>query len=127
MNQAPEVDSNFICQHPNCGKKSCRLCKDVAHSPLHCNQVEKDEEVEKRAYIEGKMSEAMIRVCLQCKKPFVKQDGCNLIKCECGAKMCYLCRKPVTNYIIVYYHFSIIIVKVSYIMFSSFHTSPLCL
>ena len=98
MNQAPEVDSNFICQHPNCGKKSCRLCKDVAHSPLLCNQVEKDEEVEKRAYIEGKMSEAMIRVCLQCKKPFVKQDGCNLIKCECGAKMCYLCRKPVKNY-----------------------------
>ena len=44
------------------------------------------------------VSQALIRTCYSCKKPFFKQDGCNKMTCECGAKMCYLCRKPVTDY-----------------------------
>ena len=44
------------------------------------------------------ISQALIRHCYSCKKPFFKQDGCNKMTCECGAKMCYLCRKPVTDY-----------------------------
>ena len=88
----------FVCQHPECSKQSCRLCKDIAHPNLRCDQVEKDAEVEKRTYIENKMTEALIRVCYKCQKPFIKQDGCNKMQCECGAIMCYLCRKPVQGY-----------------------------
>lgn len=45
-----------------------------------------------RTYIETKMTEALIRNCYSCKKPFLKVDGCNKMTCACGAKMCYLCR-----------------------------------
>ena len=45
-----------------------------------------------RTFIETKMTEALIRTCYQCKKPFLKVDGCNKMTCACGAKMCYLCR-----------------------------------
>ena len=56
----------------------------------------KDVEVAKRTYIEDAMTAAVGRRCWRCKKPFVKQDGCNRMFCDCGAEMCYLCRKPVT-------------------------------
>ena len=98
MNQSVELEPLFVCQHPDCSNQSCRLCKDIPHPSLRCDQVEKDAEVEKRTYIEGKMTEALIRVCYNCKKPFIKQDGCNRMQCNCGASMCYLCREPVMGY-----------------------------
>ena len=38
--------------------------------PLRCNEVEKQGETNMRAYIETKMSEAMLRTCPNCKKRF---------------------------------------------------------
>ncbi|XP_068249309.1 uncharacterized protein [Palaemon carinicauda] len=32
------------------------------------------------------------RECPQCKKRFIKQAGCNQVKCSCGAGICYYCR-----------------------------------
>jgi len=29
---------------------------------------------------------------------FFKEEGCNKMTCVCGAKMCYICDKPVTDY-----------------------------
>lgn len=98
MDSAPEENKVFNCQNPDCGKESCRLCKEMSHIPLRCEEVEKDAEVRKRTYIENKMTEAMIRKCWKCSKPFVKTDGCNKMTCECGASMCYLCREPVRDY-----------------------------
>jgi len=98
MDTSPEENKIFQCQNPECGKESCRMCKEIAHIPLRCEEVEKDSEVRKRTYIENKMTEAMIRKCWRCKKPFFKSDGCNKMTCECGAQMCYLCRKPVRDY-----------------------------
>lgn len=51
-----------------------------------------------RLFIEEEMSEALIRKCYNCKKPFVIRDGCNKIQCSCGATMCYRCRQPITGY-----------------------------
>ena len=98
LETTPEEQPTFSCQHPDCQKFSCRKCNEESHIPLCCDEVEKDAEVAKRTFIENKMTEAMIRVCYRCKKPFIKQDGCNKMKCECGGTMCYLCRKPVTSY-----------------------------
>ena len=94
----PEENKHFVCQNPDCGKDSCRICKETSHIPLRCEEVEKDAEVRKRTYIENKMSEALIRKCWKCTKPYVKTDGCNKMTCSCGAKMCYLCHQPVKDY-----------------------------
>ena len=29
---------------------------------------------------------------------FFKEEGCNKMTCQCGAKMCYLCKEKVTDY-----------------------------
>ena len=39
-----------------------------------------------------------MRKCYRCEKPFVKEQGCNKMTCECGAQMCYVCKKPVKDY-----------------------------
>ncbi len=99
MDTTPEENKVFVCQNPDCGKESCRLCKEISHIPLRCEEVEKDAETRKRTYIENKMTEALIRKCYKCSKPFVKLDGCNKMTCpDCGAQMCYLCRQPVRDY-----------------------------
>ena len=38
------------------------------------------------------------RECPKCKKSFMADDGCNLIKCSCNAMMCNLCKQPVEGY-----------------------------
>nr|CAD7261137.1 unnamed protein product [Timema shepardi] len=94
----PNDDKVFRCLNPDCMKESCRLCKELNHIPLRCDEVEKSEEVKLRTYIEDRMTQALVRTCWKCKRNFVKEDGCNKMTCSCGAKMCYICRKPVEDY-----------------------------
>lgn len=97
--ETPKEENKVLkCLDPSCGKESCRLCREESHIPLRCDEVEKDAEVRKRTYIENKMTEALLRKCYKCERVFLKSDGCNKMRCKCGAQMCYLCRKPVTGY-----------------------------
>ncbi|XP_025831279.1 uncharacterized protein LOC108735577 isoform X2 [Agrilus planipennis] len=91
-------DKLFRCLNPSCMKESCRECKEPSHVPLRCEEVEKDEDVKARIYIENKMAEALIRKCYKCGLKFVKSDGCNKMTCSCGATMCYICNNPVIDY-----------------------------
>ena len=124
---AKVIDDNnvrvFQCENPECLRESCRLlfflrvsvtavsvylsiscrndfrlCREPSHIPLRCNEVERQGETSMRAYIENKMSEAMLRQCHKCKKRFYKTEGCNSMRCTCGAMMCYVCRKPIKSY-----------------------------
>jgi len=90
-------DKVIVCGNPECGKETCRLCKEPSHLPLSCDEVEKDAEVDARTKLENAATEAMIRECIKCKNRFFKEDGCNKMTCKCGQSMCYLCRKPVPN------------------------------
>lgn len=72
-----------------------RLCKEVNHLPLKCNEVKSDAA---RLYLEEKMTEALVRKCYHCGRMFFKEEGCNKMTCLCGAQMCYVCDKPVLNY-----------------------------
>jgi len=96
------VDDRILaCRNPDCGRESCRLCKEPSHVPLRCDEVEKKDEEEARKKIEEQLSEAMIRECWKCKAKYFKEEGCNKMTCpkpNCGAKMCYLCKQPVKDY-----------------------------
>ncbi|XP_017770779.1 PREDICTED: E3 ubiquitin-protein ligase RNF216-like [Nicrophorus vespilloides] len=98
MTIPPSTDKIFKCLNPDCLKESCRQCNELSHIPLRCDEIEKDEEVKNRVYIENKMTEALIRKCWKCHTKFIKSDGCNKMTCVCGATMCYICNKPVTDY-----------------------------
>lgn len=91
----PPEDKIFKCLNPACMKESCRLCKELNHIPLKCYEKETDKA---RLFLEEKMTEALVRKCHKCNRPYYKEDGCNKITCSCGALMCYICDKPVTGY-----------------------------
>jgi len=93
----PDNDQLLHCRRPECGKVTCRKCGVDNHQPLSCDQVEKAGETAARTNVENKMAEAVIRRCPTCNNPFTKMEGCNLIKCTCGATVCYLCRKAVPD------------------------------
>ncbi|CAH0559360.1 unnamed protein product [Brassicogethes aeneus] len=93
-----EADKVFRCLNPDCLEESCRSCKRTSHLPLKCEEVENDEDVRARTYIEDKMTEALLRECWKCKARFFKEEGCNKMTCHCGALMCYICGKPVIDY-----------------------------
>ncbi|KAA0187653.1 hypothetical protein HAZT_HAZT000521 [Hyalella azteca] len=91
-------DKIFNCLNPECLKDTCRLCKELSHIPLRCEEVETKSQLSARTYLENQMSEAMVRECYKCGQRFIKEDGCNKMVCSCGAVMCYLCKKPIRGY-----------------------------
>ncbi|XP_064211571.1 uncharacterized protein LOC103312285 isoform X1 [Tribolium castaneum] len=93
-----EGDKIFKCGNIECMKESCRECRHVAHIPLKCSEIEYDEDVKLRTYIENEMSEAFLRTCPSCSRKFYKESGCNKMTCLCGAKMCYICKVAVQDY-----------------------------
>jgi hypothetical protein len=72
MDVPKEQNKIFNCLNPECGKDSCRLCGELSHIPLRCDEMEDDAVVRKRTYIENKMAEAMIRHCYNCQRPYIK-------------------------------------------------------
>ncbi|KAJ8123557.1 hypothetical protein O1611_g9559 [Lasiodiplodia mahajangana] len=94
-----EVDKEFRCDNPRCQLVSCRLCRRETHIPKTCAEADADRGLDARHMLEEAMSEALIRRCNKCQSPFVKQDGCNKIKCtKCGTLHCDVCRKTIQDY-----------------------------
>jgi TRIAD3 protein (E3 ubiquitin-protein ligase RNF216) len=81
-------DDEFRCQKQGCRVVSCRKCRTVSHKPHSC---EGRNIVSGKRAVEEAMSSALIRRCNKCAKPFVKQDGCNEMRCTCGNLQCYIC------------------------------------
>jgi hypothetical protein len=95
----PETQNVFSCPVSNCLYESCRLCGEASHIPLRCDEVVKDRvETAGRTTVEEAITAAKIRECPTCKKNFIKSDGCNKIRCGCGAFICYVCRKKISDY-----------------------------
>ncbi|XP_022085000.1 mucin-17-like isoform X2 [Acanthaster planci] len=98
------------------------------HFGKRCEEIEKKSETNMRLSYEERMSQAQIRTCHRCKAGIMKDQGCNKsqfycrcqdfghimssiasfilgllnkhakMTCRCGAKMCYICRKPDIDY-----------------------------
>ena len=97
------ANAGILLRCPMCTFQTCRLCGEKAHIPLKCSEVEKDSETKQRLSVEEAMSKARIRECPRCKTRFFKVEGCNKMTCNCGYKMCYICRADLTK--IGYAHF----------------------
>lgn len=54
-------DKIFHCLNQDCLKESCRKCRHESHIPLRCEEIEYDEDVKMRTYIENKMTTALLR------------------------------------------------------------------
>ncbi|KAK8861257.1 hypothetical protein IAR55_002076 [Kwoniella newhampshirensis] len=92
-------DKLFRCMNEECGQVTCRKCRNKEHIPKTCEETAADRKLDKRHTVEDAMSEALIRKCPKCSKPFIKDFGCNKICCfQCGAISCYICRKPIQGY-----------------------------
>lgn len=83
----------FTCQNRGaCGRASCLSC-GKAWVDIHvCHE---SSLVALRTQVEQAMSMAVKRVCPACNASFVKTAGCNKMTCQCGYKMCYVCRRDI--------------------------------
>lgn len=97
MNLPPEENRIFVCLNEQCGKESCRLCKEENHIPFPCEKKEKKAQTSYRLTMEESMTDALIRECPTCKEKgvvsrFVKETGCNKMTCpKCKGWVCYQC------------------------------------
>ena len=81
---------NFLC--PLCNKNYCLNCKDEWHRGMTCQQYKDSRDVSKLdnqffQFVKG----AKFKMCPRCKFWVEKNQGCNHMKCRCGADFCYLC------------------------------------
>jgi len=119
MELSPEENKIFVCQSAQCGKESCRLCKEENHLPLKCKEVEGKKHTDFRVTVEERMTEALVRVCPGCKAKgvvsrFVKSDGCNKMTCpKCKGWVCYQCSEQIDK-------------KVGYVHFCQHARNPGC-
>ena len=44
------------------------------------------------------MTAALVRKCNKCAKPFLKEEGCNKMKCSCGNTQCFVCSDDILDY-----------------------------
>jgi hypothetical protein len=85
-------EHNFLC--PLCNKNYCLNCKDEWHRGLTCQQYKDSRDVNKLdnqffQFVKG----AKFKMCPKCKYWVEKNQGCNHMRCRCGADFCYLCGK----------------------------------
>ena len=91
--ELPAAEMIFRCPVGECAFESCRRCGEEPHIPFSCEEIEK--QTNARLKVEEAISLTKIRTCPKpgCRKKFVKEFGCNKMKCACGTLSCYNCRK----------------------------------
>jgi TRIAD3 protein (E3 ubiquitin-protein ligase RNF216) len=81
----------FHCLNDACKKITCRNCKrpvswppktgsitdHQSHIPKRCDEMDADDKLDRRHAIEEAMSNALMRKCPNCSKPYIKETGCN--------------------------------------------------
>lgn len=86
------------CSNRRCQVLSCADCLGEAHTGrCHVAVPEECSTEALHAHVAAAMDRVAIRFC-ECGRQFTKADGCNKMKCVCGASQCYVCRAPVDAY-----------------------------
>lgn len=74
-----------------CGNYYCFSCKNEAHFPASCQDVEKWEQLLNNEEGNIQWINQNTKKCPSCKALVFKYIGCSLIKCVCGSEFCYNC------------------------------------
>jgi len=94
------AEQEFVCCQ--CQRRSCQFCgidwKKHMDYGTNCNDVEADDEAKVRKKAEEAMTAALVRRCHRCQASILKESGCNLMTCRCGARMCYVCNQAINGY-----------------------------
>ncbi|KAI1719832.1 IBR domain, a half RING-finger domain-containing protein [Ditylenchus destructor] len=99
MEQPPEKIRSFKC--PDCKYEFCRSCELPweDHQGISCAEMESRSKNQKAEHIlQKQLSEAVVRKCPKCSLAFVKDGGCNFMRCRCGTTQCYICRNNGISY-----------------------------
>jgi len=89
-------NAGIVMRCPSCYEETCKLCGEEAHIPLKCSEVEERHETNSRLLIEENMTMKETRTCPNCKKNFIRSDGCDKVICPCGTSICYICRADIS-------------------------------
>ena len=82
----------------------CDQCKCI-----HCNEAtfidQEQEPKELTCLIQETIASVNVRTCpnVNCKKQYVRTEGCNKCKCSCGTFICYICNQKINT---EYEHYS---------------------
>ena len=93
-------ENHFIC--PLCNNEYCLFCKNEWHKGMTCQEYKdsKDENKLDEKFKEFAQGQNY-KICPKCKFWVEKTEGCNHMKCRCGADFCYKCgkftRKPLND------------------------------
>lgn len=107
-----QIDSNkkLIIKCGKCLFKWCNICQKQSHL-TDCDYIDisniKQENLENHIdniLIEMK-NKTIMHTCPHCNSVFIKEEGCNLIKCStCNGYSCYVCGIKINSYRNTYYH-----------------------
>ena len=93
-----EQNCIFDCQNLDCGRTTCRRCKEDAHVPKTCKENKNDRGLSARHLVEEARTEAVTRPCPKCGVKIVKELGCNKMVCtQCRTTMCYICKANISD------------------------------
>ena len=100
-----ETSPVFNCHNPDCGRATCRTCKEDAHTPLSCEEMKNDRGLSARHLVEEARTQSILRPCPRCKVSIIKEHGCNKMTCtKCMCLICYICKIDITK--VGYEHFN---------------------
>mmetsp|Transcript_57862 Transcript_57862/g.141368 ORF Transcript_57862/g.141368 Transcript_57862/m.141368 type:complete len:770 (+) Transcript_57862:221-2530(+) len=113
----PPKEKVFSCL--DCGFECCKSCGHENHSPLTCEEFEEKRRQERlsklkdaaRVRMEDAASAALMRYCPTCKKPGIRESGCNHITCKpckpasATTHWCYVCLQKIPCHPHTYSHF----------------------
>lgn len=88
-----EGDIKYV-ECKRCTDKSwCIMCKKDAHGEDSCWKIKDEKDIESIIHmVTETITNALTRKCPKCFTEYVKEEGCNLIKCTaCHSYSCYLC------------------------------------
>jgi len=96
----PDPEGTVLkCENPDCRRETCMICRQPNHMPVSCNDLHQENpKTSMRIFIENCIAEAVVRKCHRCNSRFVKVNGCNMMRCPCGATSCYACREKDIGY-----------------------------